>query len=73
MTLEEFFLITPSNIYHKTSGYAELELVTNSRTEKTACYRHKDKTAHFLFSAKTWVCIYERVMKNLRSEGYARG
>ena len=72
MTKSEFLRSVPDIIDHKTWGYAELEVVADSRDTKGVCYRHKDNTASFVTYGATWIEVYQSLTDFLKKEGYIR-
>lgn len=72
MTKSEFIRSVPDIIDHKTWGYAELEIVADTKDNKGVCYRHKDKTASGGTYGTTWLEVYKKLTSYLEKEGYIR-
>jgi hypothetical protein len=72
MTKSEFLESIPPSIEHKTGGYAKLEIISSSKTNKGVCYRHRDKTASGGVYGASWFEVYQKLTDYLRKEGYSR-
>lgn len=72
MTKSEFIRSVPDIIDHKTWGYAELEIVSDSKDNKGVCYRHKDNTVSGGTYGTTWLEVYQKLTSYLEDEGYIR-
>jgi hypothetical protein len=70
MTKSEFLQSVPDIITHKTWGYGELEIVSDSKDSKGVCYRHENKLASCGNYAKTWEELYVKFSEHLKKEGY---
>lgn len=72
MTKKEFLSKVPDIIDHKVWGYAELEIVVDSKEQKGVCYRLKDKTASCGTYGSTWNDVFESLNEHLIQEGYVK-
>lgn len=70
MTKSEFLRSVPDIIDHKTWGYAELEIVADSKENKGVCYRHRDNTASGGTYGANWFEVYQKLTDYLKKEGY---
>ena len=70
MTKEDFLKNIPDFIVHKTWGYAELEIMEDTATTKSVCYRHKNNTSSFGTYASTWSELHHQLHAALLKQGY---
>lgn len=70
MTKAEFLKSVPDIIEHNAWAYGELEIITDNSSQKSVCYRHKDKTASFGTHGIDWLDVHDQLRTNLLKLGY---
>lgn len=70
MTKFEFLLKVPDFIEHKTLGFAELKIISDSEMRKEVCYSHEDEKCSYHISGSTWSDVYIKLSDDLIKDGY---